>query len=74
MESFISDLSILLVGAAILSYFAVLFKQPIVIAYILCGVIVGPWGLGWIKNVDFIDGIAHLGITLLLFLALPSQA
>ncbi len=69
MDSFILDLSVLLVGAAILSYFAVLLKQPIIIAYILCGIIAGPWGFGWIKNVDFIDGISHLGITLLLFLA-----
>ncbi len=69
MESFILDLSILLVGAAILSFFAVILKQPIVIAYILCGVIVGPWGVGWIEHVEFIEIISHLGITLLLFLA-----
>ncbi len=69
MEDFILDLSILLVGAAVLSYLAVLLKQPIIIAYILCGVLVGPWGFGLIKHVEFIESISHLGITLLLFLA-----
>jgi len=69
MEGFIFDLSIILVGAALLSFFAVLLKQPIIIAYILCGVLVGPWGGGWIQHVEFIETISHLGITLLLFLA-----
>jgi len=69
MEKFLIDLSILLVGAAFLAYLAVLCKQPIVIAYILCGMIVGPWGFQIIKHVEFIESISHLGITLLLFLA-----
>jgi len=69
MEEFIFDLSIVLVGAAILSYLAVVLKQPIIIAYILCGILVGPWGFGLIKHAEFIEMISHLGITLLLFLA-----
>lgn len=69
MDGFILDLSIVLVGAAVLSFLAVLLKQPIIIAYILCGVLVGPWGIGLIKHVEFIESISHLGITLLLFLA-----
>jgi len=69
MEDFIFDLSILLVGAAILSYLAVIFKQPIVMAYICSGILIGPWGFGFVKHVEFIESISHLGITLLLFLA-----
>ena len=69
MEGFILDLGIVLIGAAILSIIAMIIKQPIIIAYILCGVIVGPWGTGLVKHVEFIETISHLGITLLLFLA-----
>ena len=69
MDNFIVDLSVLLVGSAILGSLAVMFRQPIIIAYILCGVLAGPWGLGWIKHPEFIEVISHLGITLLLFLA-----
>jgi len=69
MEKFILDLCILLVGSAVLSCLAVVFRQPIIIAYILCGVLAGPWGFGWINDAEFIDVISHLGITLLLFLA-----
>ncbi len=69
MERFILDLSILLLTTAVLSYLAIIFKQPIIIAYVLSGILIGPWGLGWIQNVEFIETISHLGITLLLFLA-----
>ena len=69
MESFVFDLSIVLVGTAILSCLAVVLKQPIIIAYILCGVLAGPWGGGWIRHVEVIESLSRLGITLLLFLA-----
>jgi Kef-type K+ transport system membrane component KefB len=69
MENFILDLGIVLIGASLLSIVAIIIRQPIIIAYILCGVIVGPWGIGLIKHVEFIEIISHLGITLLLFLA-----
>jgi len=68
MERFIVDLSILMVGAAIFSFLSVLLKQPIIIGYIICGIILGPLGIGWIKNAESIDAISHIGITLLLFL------
>jgi len=69
MESFLFDLSVVLVGTALLSFLAVLFRQPVIIAYIICGVLVGSWGIGLIKHVEFIESISHIGITLLLFLA-----
>lgn len=64
-----TDLSISLVASACLAYLAVLLRQPVIIAYVVCGVIVGPWGLGLIHHVGFIETISHLGVTLLLFLA-----
>lgn len=69
MERFLFDLSIILVGAAVLSFLAVILKQPIIIAYIACGIFIGPSVMGWIKRPDFIEMVSHVGITLLLFLA-----
>jgi len=69
MEWLVHDLSILIVAAALLSYIAVLCKQPVIIAYIVCGVLVGPWGLKWIIELDFITAVSRVGVTLLLFLA-----
>jgi len=69
MEHFFLDLSVVLVGSALLAALAVLLRQPIILAYVLCGILVGPWGMQWIQHPPFIEGISHLGITLLLFLA-----
>ena len=69
MEHFVSDLSLLVVCSAILASIAVILKQPIIIAYIVSGILIGPYGLGLISNLEFIEVIAHLGIALLLFLA-----
>lgn len=69
MDIFLADLSVLLVVAGILSVLAMFLKQPVVVAYILTGMIIGPGWLRWIRDVEFIELISHLGITLLLFLA-----
>jgi len=69
MENLVLVLSVLLVASAFLAYLAVILKQPIIIAYILCGILIGPWGFGLIRHVEFIETISHFGITLLLFLA-----
>jgi len=69
MESFLRDIGLILVGSAIFSVIAVLLKQPIIVAYLLCGAIFGPWGIGWIRYPESIERISHIGITLLLFLA-----
>ncbi|MDP8264028.1 MAG: cation:proton antiporter [Candidatus Aceula lacicola] len=69
MHGLISDLSVVLVGAALLSVLAIILKQPIIIGYIACGILAGPWGVGLIKEVGVIETMSHLGITLLLFLA-----
>ncbi|MCA9395393.1 MAG: cation:proton antiporter [Candidatus Omnitrophica bacterium] len=69
MDRFITDLSILLVAAGVLSVLAMLLRQPVIVAYILSGAIIGPGMLGWIEGVHFIEVVSHLGITLLLFIA-----
>ncbi|MDP3142589.1 MAG: cation:proton antiporter [Candidatus Omnitrophota bacterium] len=69
MDWFIFDISVLVVCAAAFSYLAILTKQPIIVAYIFCGILFGPWLLAWVKDIDFITAVSRLGITLLLFLA-----
>ncbi len=39
-----------------------------VLGYLLAGVLIGPWGLGLISDVDAILHFAELGVVLLLFL------
>lgn len=44
MENFASDLNILLVTAAVLGIIAVMRKQPVIIGYVISGILIGPWG------------------------------
>jgi Kef-type K+ transport system membrane component KefB len=69
MEHFLLDIGIVIVLSAVLSWVAFFTRQPIIIAYIVCGVIAGPWGLSLVKNIEFVNAVSRIGITLLLFLA-----
>lgn len=46
---------------------AVWLRQPLIIAFIAVGILVGPAGLAWVASSDQVDLFAKLGITLLLF-------
>ena len=42
-------------------------KQPIILGYLVIGVIAGPYALGWVKNVALIETAASVGVALLMF-------
>ena len=44
-----------------------LIRQPHVIAYLIAGVLIGPWGLGLISDGDVITRLGAIGVVLLLF-------
>jgi Kef-type K+ transport system membrane component KefB len=54
--------------AAVAGLVANRFKQPVIIAFIGVGILVGPVGTGWVTEADQIDLLAQLGIAVLLFL------
>ena len=68
MDTFTS-LSVIVIISSLLSLLAIAGRQPLIVAYILGGVSIGPWGLGLVSRLEEIEGLAHLGITLLLFIA-----
>ncbi|WP_420591041.1 cation:proton antiporter [Bacterioplanoides sp.] len=55
-------------GATILATLALFTRQPVLIAYIALGAIVGPFGMGWIEHPENLSDMAHIGIIFLLFL------
>lgn len=55
-------------GAALFATLFLFLKQPIILAYIVLGIVVGPKGLGLIGDARQIEQLAHIGIILLLFL------
>ncbi|MBT8439499.1 MAG: cation:proton antiporter [Gammaproteobacteria bacterium] len=55
-------------GAALVATLALFARQALLIAYILIGALLGPWGLGLIADAEILKEIAHIGIIFLLFL------
>lgn len=68
MDNIIFELVLIFAGAAILATLFLYLKQPIILAYIALGVLIGPSGLGLINNPHHIEQLSHVGIILLLFL------
>ena len=67
-QTFIVEFGIILAIAAILGIIARLFKQPLILAYLLAGIIIGPIAFGLIENPQIIKTFAEIGIVFLLFL------
>ncbi len=64
----LAETGIILITAAIAGITAYFCKQPLVLAYIIGGIIIGPYGLGLINDTEFIHGVSDMGIMLMLFL------
>ena len=67
-ESILSQIAIAIVAATAGGFLAHALRQPLILGYIVAGVIVGPTqGLGWILPHD-VEPVAELGLILLLFM------
>ena len=71
-DGLILELAVVMIGAAALAVLAGVARQPIIIAYVLAGVLFGPhspWPvLRMVQHIDFIRNAGALGLVLLLFL------
>jgi len=67
-DNIVFELSLIFVGASVLSTIFLYLKQPIILAYIALGMIAGPWGLAFFDDATHIEHFSHLGIILLMFL------
>ena len=65
--SLIIEIGLVIIFAALLANLARLFKQPLILGYVIAGVLLGPSLLGIIKNTEFIKSLSELGIAFLLF-------
>ena len=55
-------------GAAVLACIAMYGRQPLLISYIVLGIVVGPYGLGLVENITLLNEASEIGIIFLLFL------
>jgi CPA2 family monovalent cation:H+ antiporter-2 len=67
--AFLQDLAVVMIVAGLVTVVFHRFKQPVVLGYILAGVIIGPHTppFPFIKNQETIQTLAELGVILLMF-------
>lgn len=67
LHSVFSEFALLLIISAGAGAVALWLRQPVLIAYIVVGIVVGPAVLGLVTAHDQIDLLAQVGVTVLLF-------
>lgn len=55
-------------GSAILASLALFARQPLLVAYVIMGMVFGPFGLKIVPDINVVSDISHIGIVFLLFL------
>ena len=67
-DSLLFSFFLIFSGAALVSTLALFLRQPLLVAYIFIGIILGPFGLAYISDPTLLSDIAEFGIIFLLFL------
>jgi Kef-type K+ transport system membrane component KefB len=67
-ESVIFSFFLIFSGATLLATLSLYLRQPLLLAYILLGAIIGPFGLAWVVDTNLLADVSHVGIIFLLFL------
>ncbi len=68
MDDIFYTTAAVLAVAAVVGFVATRLKQPLIVAFIAVGVIVGPSVLGWVTETEPLELLAEIGIAVLLFL------
>ncbi len=62
-----TETAVVLIVAAFFCSIGAWLRQPLIVAYIATGVILGPAGFDWVQAEDTMDLLARMGVALLLF-------
>ena len=68
-HSLLSNIGLVFVIATVFAFIAKFLKQPLILAYLVAGVVIGPEiGFAWVKDKEIIELISEIGLILLLFI------
>lgn len=67
MESVFVEITAMLAIVTIIASVGLMLKQPLIVAFIAAGILLGPSGLSWVESTDEVELLAQMGIALLLF-------
>lgn len=68
ISSLLIDIGIIILAAAILALVTKFLKQPIVVGYVIAGLLIGPLVWSFVSNTELIKQLSELGIAFLLFI------
>ena len=63
----LTDISLMVITATVISFLVRKIRQPLLLAYVVSGILLGPLGLGVITGSEEIRALSELGIAFLLF-------
>src|SRR6201991_225761 len=68
MHELIRDITLCILFAWMLGLLAHFSRQPLILAYLIAGFCIGPFGAGWVKSQESISIISELGLIFMLFM------
>jgi len=63
----LNDLIILLLVSVVIAFLCQRLRLPVIVGFMLTGILIGPYGLKLIKDVHAVEILAEIGVMLLLF-------
>ena len=66
-ENIFYEITAILLVASVVGVLGLALRQPLIVSLLAAGILVGPSGTGLITSHDQIELLAHIGISLLLF-------
>jgi Kef-type K+ transport system membrane component KefB len=68
MHELIGDITLCILFAWVLGLLAHFSRQPLILAYLIAGFLIGPFGTGLVKSQESISIISELGLIFMLFM------
>lgn len=68
MHELIRDITLCILFAWMLGLLAHFSRQPLILAYLIAGFCIGPFGAGWVHSQESISVISELGLIFMLFM------
>src|SRR3981189_2229258 len=68
MHELIRDITLCILCAWVLGLLAHFTRQPLILAYLIAGFFIGPFGMKWVESKDSIAVISELGLIFMLFM------
>lgn len=68
MHELIRDITLCILFAWVLGLLAHFSRQPLILAYLIAGFFIGPFGMGWVESQESINVISELGLIFMLFM------